>query len=316
MGNKDNDGLGDAVRAAVGSVVGLVLAICAAFAVYTGHVATVGIRYHPGQVRHFYAARDPSSFWLIVGLYFAGSVYSFYLAFKNDNSEKQGAKDRIPELRRIINDLRTHYWDLPRPEMWELWPPVNLLVRRPTNATAAPNLVMKLSYTVDVLDVVLFVDHELRTTYRARVWAQSACSAPILGAYVYAMTYSGSQNHFGASLCAILVGLVFLLALPSVTRDQTRKAIRRRYSKAPNIGPQTMSLGPEGLDIESSNGSAHLAWSAVQRVTLTQGEQYAFIFTGPFEAFILPLHQITDSACTEVIAAFAAYVPKAKWNQA
>lgn len=166
-----------------------------------------------------------------------------------------------------------------------------------------------LSYTVEVTDIEEFIDHELRTTYRARIWTQSACSAAVVGVLTYAFVQWQSQQNVASIGIAVVVGLVSFFAMPSVTRDQARKAIVKRYSKTRDtaLGPQTMSLGPEGLDIANPNGRSHLIWSAVQRVALTK--DYAFVFTGPFKAFILPLHHLSPSVRTEVLATLAKYVP-------
>ena len=173
-----------------------------------------------------------------------------------------------------------------------------------------------LSYTVGVADIEQLVDHELRTTFRGRVLTQSALSAAIGGALIYALIYMHTQQNVAAISVAVLIGLVSFFALPSVTRDQRRKAIRKLYSQTPDtaLGPQTMSLGPEGLDIASPNGDSHLRWSAVQRVALTH--DHVFIFLGPLKAVILPLHQLDVSVRTEVLASLTAHVPKLAFKQA
>ncbi len=154
----------------------------------------------------------------------------------------------------------------------------------------------EISYIVSVPDLEAFAEHELRTTYRGRILRQSAISALLLAVLTYVFLNSQFHHRLAALSVAVPMALLFFYALPGVSRDQHRKAIRRLYAGATDtaLGPHTLSVDGDQLVVVGAHSESRVAWPAICRVATTQN--HAFILLGPGKAIIVPLSQLPSAS--------------------
>jgi hypothetical protein len=165
-----------------------------------------------------------------------------------------------------------------------------------------------ISYSVGVEDIEAFVEHELRTTYRRRIFLQGAFTALVVATLSYFFLYA-QLHHVVASLSvAGLFGLLLLCALPGVTRDQQRRGIRKLFRNAQDtaLGPHSLTIKPEGLASESASGSGLVLWPAFQRLSHTR--DHVFLLLGPATAIIIPLRDLQEPVRTQLLPELAAHV--------
>src|SRR5512141_1546252 len=105
------------------------------------------------------------------------------------------------------------------------------------------------TYSTTIADIEAFVDHELRTTLRKRLLISGWITGTAIGVACYLFLMSQLHHSFASASVALFLTLLVAYAMPGVTRDQQRKAIRRTYRGAsdPALGPQRLTLTPEAL---------------------------------------------------------------------
>jgi len=97
------------------------------------------------------------------------------------------------------------------------------------------------------------------------------------------------ENWIGGVIFATIVGTIWWFVFPLLQRRTTAGQLRRLARERGGLGaegPVRLSVDESGIREERTGTTTVVGWEAVERIDET--DDYAFVFSSPLEAMILP----------------------------
>ncbi len=156
---------------------------------------------------------------------------------------------------------------------------------------------MKLVYDVEVEDLVALTDFHVRhspAVQRQLTVLRWACAGLAVVGIAGTGWLLGDRVWIWVAGGAVGATLGFALFPRWFYRANQRQA-RRLYSEGRNagiLGRHTLALQPEGLRDTDETGEHFTAWSAVERLELT--DAHVFVFTGALSAYVVARDRVVQ----------------------
>lgn len=97
------------------------------------------------------------------------------------------------------------------------------------------------------------------------------------------------------ALLLFLFGIIFVCIFPRSVRKSFKKQAKQMGSEGANkgiIGPHELEISDECLTERTAYNEQHSLWEGIERIEFSEG--YAFIYTGPLMAHVIPKASVTE----------------------
>lgn len=150
---------------------------------------------------------------------------------------------------------------------------------------------MRLEFEITPQNLVEFNDHVFvkrfgRQTRLRAFW--NGLAMAVLGGLGLNLLW---HNSAAAFITSAILGIVMAVSLPGVERDQVRKMAAKmiRGERDASLGGQTLTFGDD-VELKCSFDRSEYSWPAILEVDFAKA--YAYLFTGPSKAIIVPRNAV------------------------
>ena len=101
--------------------------------------------------------------------------------------------------------------------------------------------------------------------------------------------FSGNSVSSFNLIFGFLMGLLFFVVYPYLTRRSVKRRIQKMLSEGENktmLGHCRMTLLPEGISTKTEHSEGRIDWSAI--IKIAESEKHVYLYTGSINAFVVP----------------------------
>ncbi len=153
---------------------------------------------------------------------------------------------------------------------------------------------MEIEYTVDESDLVRFAEHHLDGSPSVRRSRRTLRYGLALAFLLWAAFVTGISGSLRHSWIGLGLAVVWVFALPPYLRWRYRQQITWQLREGDNralLGPQRITLGPDGLTHATQLLEISARWPAVQ--TVAADEEHTFIYLASHFGIVVPHRKVS-----------------------
>ena len=123
-----------------------------------------------------------------------------------------------------------------------------------------------------------------------------------LGLFIFLAIVGYERNEVRPVVIGLIAAMIYFFYFPRITRKLTEKQAKKMYKEGQNKGflcEHKLEISENFLIEKTDQGEQSNVFSSIERISLT--DEYAFIYIGSANAYIVPLKRVSEGDFYEFI---------------